>query len=157
MAQNGVQMAYHYHMGTVVQTETDILKLLALTGDSVGLLLDTGHLAYAGGNLETILLAGGKRINHVHCKDVRPSVLADALNRDRPFLSAVLDGVFAIPGEGMVDFEKLFDGLKQQSYQGWLVIEAEQDQSVAPAFDCARRGYEFLEKMSIEKGLLTVT
>lgn len=155
LAEAGVAMAYHYHMGTVIQSEADILRLLEMTGESVGLLIDTGHLAYAGGCLETVLAAAGNRINHVHCKDVRPSVLADANNRNRSFLSAVVDGVFAIPGDGVVDFSKLFSHLAQQHYEGWLVIEAEQDQCVAPAFDCAQRGYQFLEKLATESGLLS--
>lgn len=154
LASAGVAMAYHYHMGTVVQSEEDIIRMMEMTGDSVGLLVDTGHLAYAGGSLEAVLQAAGNRINHVHCKDVRPSVLADAVNRDRSFLSAVLDGVFAIPGDGMVDFSQLFTHLAQQNYQGWLVIEAEQDQCVAPAFESAQRGYQFLENLATETGLL---
>lgn len=154
LAQEGVPMAYHYHMGTVVQSERDIVKLVEMTGDTVGVLVDTGHLAYAGGRLEVVLQAAGNRINHVHCKDVRPSVLRDALNRDRSFLSAVLDGVFAIPGDGMVDFSKLLTHLSQHNYQGWLVIEAEQDQSVAPAFESAQRGYQFLSRLATEAGLL---
>ncbi|PIE42679.1 MAG: myo-inosose-2 dehydratase, partial [Gammaproteobacteria bacterium] len=118
----GVKIAYHHHMGTVVQSEVDIDRLMANTGEQVGLLLDTGHLTYAGSDPLVIQQRYATRINHVHCKDVRPAILKDALNRDLSFLNAVLNGVFTVPGDGCVDYASLFAELKQADYRGWLVV-----------------------------------
>ena len=89
----GVGMAFHHHMGTVVQTEAEIDRLMAMTGDDVGLLLDTGHLAFAGGDPAAVAPRHGRRIVHVHCKDVRPDVMRSALAKDSSFLASVLVGV----------------------------------------------------------------
>ena len=95
----GIRIAYHHHMGTMVQSREEIDRLMDNTGESVGLLLDTGHLAYAGGDTLALLDAHGHRIRHVHCKNVRSNVLKDARNRDLSFLDAVMNGVFTVPGD----------------------------------------------------------
>jgi inosose dehydratase len=100
----GVRLAFHHHMGTVVQTEAEIDRLMASTSDDVGLLLDTGHLVFAGGDPVAVARRHAHRIVHIHCKDVRRKVLDDALAEDRSFLRAVLDGVFTVPGDGSIDF-----------------------------------------------------
>src|SRR5207253_989760 len=97
------------------------------TIDDVGLLLDTGHLVFAGGDPVEVARRHGARIVHVHCKDVRASVLADVLREDRSFLRAVLDGVFTVPGDGAIDFTSILSELQNEDYTGWLVVEAEQD------------------------------
>lgn len=142
----GVQLAYHHHMGTVIETEAEVDRLMAATSDAVGLLLDTGHLTYAGGDPVRALHKHHARIRHVHCKDIRPAVLADAKNRSLSFLDAVLNGVFAVPGDGSVDYPAVFDGLARYGYDGWLVVEAEQDPAVAPSLANAQRGYQFLAR-----------
>ncbi|CAG0911439.1 unnamed protein product, partial [Cyprideis torosa] len=134
----GVQLAYHHHMGTVVQSEQDIDKLMANTGDALGLLLDTGHLTYAGGDPIAVQQRYAGRINHVHCKDIRGAVLDDCLNRNLSFLDAVLAGVFTVPGDGDIDYPVLFKGLKANAYRGWMVVEAEQDPAVAHPLTYAR-------------------
>ncbi len=131
----GIRIAYHHHMGTIVQSRKEIDRLMDNTGESVGLLLDTGHLAYAGGDTIELLDAHGHRIRHVHCKNVRANVLKDARNRDLSFLDAVLNGVFTVPGdaEGCIDFGAALQRLKSAGYDGWLVAEAEQDPLTAPS------------------------
>lgn len=131
----GIRIAYHHHMGTMVQSRKEIDRLMDNTGESVGLLLDTGHLAYAGGDTLALLDAHGHRIRHVHCKNVRSDVLKDARNRDLSFLDAVLNGVFTVPGdaEGCIDFGAALQRLKSTGYDGWLVVEAEQDPLTAPS------------------------
>ena len=104
LRRRGVRLAFHHHMGTVVQTEAEVDRLMASTNDDVGLLLDTGHLAFAGGDPVAVARRHGARIVHVHCKDVRAAVLTDVLRDDRSFLRAVLDGVFTVPGDGSIDF-----------------------------------------------------
>ena len=138
----GVRMAYHHHMGTVIETEDEIDRLMACTGPAVGLLLDTGHLVYAGGDPLAVARRHGARLVHVHCKDVRPEVLARARAGDSSFLDAVLAGVFTVPGDGGVDFAALAGVLAEVGYAGWLVVEAEQDPAVAHPLTYARKGFD---------------
>ncbi|MBS9426807.1 myo-inosose-2 dehydratase [Photorhabdus akhurstii] len=149
----GVQIAYHHHMGTVIETEEDINHLMENTGDEVGLLLDTGHLTFAGADPLTVTERWAKRINHVHCKDIRPDVLNDIKNRKTSFLDAVLSGVFTMPGDGCVDYPAIFQVLKKQNYGGWLVVEAEQDPAIAHPFTYATMGYNNLRKFARDAGL----
>ena len=144
LAERGIRLAYHHHMGTVVETPAEIDRLMAATGGSVGLLLDTGHLAFAGADPVDIAWRHGLRISHVHCKDVRPDVLARARAADQSFLDSVIDGVFTVPGDGAIDFVAVLGALKAANYRGWLVVEAEQDPAKAPPLVYARRGFAYL-------------
>lgn len=153
LAGRGVRMAYHHHMGTVIETEAEIDRLMHSTGASVGLLLDTGHLTYAGADPAAVARRHIARINHVHCKDVRPSVLAAMRKGDRSFLDAVVEGVFTVPGDGAVDFSAVLGVLKDARYQGWLVVEAEQDPAKAHPLTYARMGYDYLSGAAKRAGL----
>jgi len=141
LRQRGVRLAFHHHMGTVVQTEAEIDRLMAATTDDVGLLLDTGHLVFAGGDPLAVARRHAQRIVHVHCKDVRRDVLDAALAGDRSFLRAVLDSVFTVPGDGSIDFPAVLTELRRAGYQGWLVVEAEQDPAKAHPLTYARMGF----------------
>ena len=147
----GMTIAYHHHMGTIVQTEAEIDRLMTLTGANLRLLLDTGHATFAGANSVTLARRHRGRITHVHCKDVRPAVMAAALAADQSFLDAVVDGVFAVPGDGCVDFPAVLAALP--GYDGWLVVEAEQDPGKAPPLIHARRGYANLARDAERAGL----
>ena len=143
-AAHGVRLAFHHHMGTAIETEGDIERLMAATGDAVGLLFDTGHLAFAGADIMRVLDRHGRRIVHVHAKDVRPAVLR-SIDRDRTsFLDAVLAGVFTVPGDGAIDFPRVVGRLAEIGYRGWFVVEAEQDPAQAPPLEYARIGYRAL-------------
>jgi len=144
MAAAGLRLAYHHHMGTVIQSGEDVDALMAQAGPSVGLLLDTGHLTFAGADPVGVAGRWGQRIVHVHCKDVRPRVLARCLNRDSSFLAAVLDGVFTVPGDGAVDYPAVLATLADAGYAGWCVVEAEQDPAVAEPRRYAGMGYDYL-------------
>jgi inosose dehydratase len=148
MQREGLVMAYHHHMGTVVQSAADIEHMMANTGDAVGLLLDTGHLTYAGGDPAAMAARYAKRIVHVHCKDVRRNVLERSRNRDSSFLNAVLDGVFTVPGDGMVDYRRVLEPIASSGYRGWLVVEAEQDPSIATPHVYARLGFDHLAPLA---------
>ena len=147
-AAEGVRLAYHHHMGTVVQSEEDIDALMETTGNEVGLLLDTGHATFAGA--DPVSLAGryAPRISHVHAKDVRAAVQQRALSENWSFLQAVLEGVFTVPGDGCVAFERVFREL--HSYAGWLVLEAEQDPKRADPLTYAALGYRNLRRLVTE-------
>ena len=149
----GVQIAYHHHMGTVIQTEDEVALLMKYTGPSVGLLLDTGHMTFAGGDPYAVQERHADRIVHVHCKDMRKEILADALNRDLPFLRAMLNGAFTVPSDGFIDYGRLFKQLKASNYSGWLVVEAEQDPAVAHPLTYATKGAEGLKQYCEEAGL----
>lgn len=131
-AEQGLKLSYHHHMGTVVQSEEDIDRLMHETSDDVHLLLDSGHALFAGADPLKLARNYAGRIAHVHCKDIRLPVMNACLNRDGSFLDAVLDGVFTVPGDGCIDYGAIFSALAEAAYQGWFVVEAEQDPSVAP-------------------------
>jgi inosose dehydratase len=149
----GLRLAYHHHMGTVVETAEEVDRLLAATGPAVGLLLDTGHLTYAGADPAAVARRHGARVAHVHCKDVRAPVLAEARRRGLSFLDAVVAGVFTVPGDGAVDFGGVLAALKAAGYAGWLVVEAEQDPAVAHPLTYARAGHGALRALADRLGL----
>ncbi|MBN7796390.1 myo-inosose-2 dehydratase [Parahaliea mediterranea] len=146
LAEQGMALAYHHHMGTVVESPEDIDALMAATPPTVGLLLDTGHLSYAGGDPVAVAATHAQRICHLHCKDVRPDVLVRARAANWSFLDAVLAGVFTVPGDGAVDFAAVLAALPE-GYDGWVVVEAEQDPSRAEPLTYARLGYGHLEAL----------
>ncbi len=144
----GVRLAYHHHMGAYVETPADVDRLMALAGDDVGLLFDSGHMTFASGESAVAMLAKHvKRVCHVHCKDVRPQVIRMARNRNWSFLEAVVNGAFTVPGDGAVDFKTLLKVLHDNAYRGWLVVEAEQDPVVAPSYEYADKGYRHLRAL----------
>jgi inosose dehydratase len=153
MRAQGVQLAYHHHMGTVVETESEIDALLTKSGPEVELLLDTGHFTYAGGDPLRLARKHARRVAHVHCKDIRPAVLADAKRRGLSFLDSVLEGVFTVPGDGSVAYPPIFAELKRAGYAGWLVVEAEQDPAKAHPLTYARMGRRYLAETARAAGL----
>jgi inosose dehydratase len=152
LRQRGVRLAFHHHMGTVVETEAEIDRLMANTHDDVGLLLDTGHLVFAGGDPASVARRHGARIVHVHCKDVRSKVAAEVIREDKSFLRAVLDGIFTVPGDGSIDFAAVLRELVPFGYGGWLVVEAEQDPAKAHPLTYARMGFENLKRAGESAG-----
>ena len=144
MAVQGVRIAFHHHMGTVIETEAEIERLMEGTPDSVGLLLDTGHLAFAGADPASVARRWAHRINHVHAKDVRADVLRQVRRERRSFLDAVVGGVFTVPGDGCVDFAAALRPIVDAGYAGWLIVEAEQDPARAHPSTYARKGYASL-------------
>jgi inosose dehydratase len=141
----GVRLAYHHHMGTVVESEDDIAALMEVSSPAVGLLLDTGHATFAGADPSALAHRYADRIVHVHAKDVRASVCARARREDWSFLHAVLEGVFTVPGDGSIDFVSVFSELPQ--YAGWVILEAEQDPKIAAPFTYASLGFRNLQQL----------
>jgi inosose dehydratase len=143
----GVPMAYHHHMGTVIQSEDEVDRMMDAT-KHVGLLLDTGHLTFAGGDPLRALKRHAKRINHVHCKDIRKDKLAQARKRDMSFLDAVVGDVFAVPSDGFIDYGAILKELANSKYSGWLVVEADQDPAKAHPLTHARMGHDCLRPLA---------
>jgi len=154
LKKQGLQLVYHHHMGTIIQNEEEIDKLMRNTSEDVGLLFDTGHAHFAGVNLSRILMSWQHRIHHVHCKDIRKDVLNYAKNSNLSFLEAVLKGVFTVPGDGCIDYEKVFNQLKESYYKGWLVVEAEQDPAIATPLKYAQIGIKNIIKNAQNTGLI---
>ena len=123
-AEQGVPLTFHHHMGTAVESEHEIDSLMSNTGEAVGLLLDTGHLLFAGGNISSVISNHGSRINHVHTKDIRSKVMNSINKQENSFLDSVLRGVFTVPGDGTIDYDGVMRELYSAGYEGWVIIEA---------------------------------
>ncbi|MCY6382324.1 myo-inosose-2 dehydratase [Hoeflea prorocentri] len=149
----GIGLALHPHMGTVVETDREVDRLMELAGPSVKLAFDTGHCLFAGGDPVALCQRHAARIAHVHCKDVRSDKLRKAHKRDMSFMDAVLDGIFTVPGDGGVDFPAILGTLKEEGYSGWLVVEAEQNPEKAPPLFHAKLGHDYLLQEASRAGL----
>ena len=137
-AKEGMPLSYHHHMGAVVETEDELDSLMRHS--SVPLLFDTGHMAFAGGDNFRVIDNHHMRITHVHAKDVRQPIVRGLDRSADSFLDAVLKGVFTVPGDGCLDFEALTRALFGKGYEGWFVIEAEQDPVANPPIEMALKG-----------------
>ncbi|WP_313351086.1 myo-inosose-2 dehydratase [Paracoccus sp. (in: a-proteobacteria)] len=144
-ARQGMPISYHHHMAAAVETEAEID--LFMKHSSVPLLFDAGHLAFAGGDLMRVIDNHHARFTHVHTKDIRRAVI-DGLDRSgESFLDAVIKGAFTVPGDGDLDFEALVKALAANGYEGWFVVEAEQDPKVSPPLDMAIKGHKELMRV----------
>lgn len=155
MATRGVRLAYHHHMGTVIETAAEIDRLMAATPASVGLLFDTGHLTFAGADPAAVAERWAERVVHVHAKDVRPDVMRQAIAGRWSFLDAVIAGVFTVPGDGGVDFRRALAPLARAGYTGWWIVEAEQDPAKAEPLAYARMGHHHLLATATALGVTT--
>jgi len=151
----GLIPVYHHHMGTVIQSGEDVERLLASTYDELKLLFDTGHAFLAGIDVRTFAARHMSRVRHLHMKNVRPGVMREALDADWSFLSAVRAGVFTVPGdpEGAIDFRPVLDAAAECGYEGWLVVEAEQDPDVYDPLTYQSMGLEALRATARAGGL----
>ncbi|MCC8932662.1 myo-inosose-2 dehydratase [Rhizobium sp. 'Codium 1'] len=155
-ASQGISLVYHHHMGTVVETETEIDKLMEHTGPHTKLLLDTGHCYFGGGNPEAIAAKYMHRVGHIHAKNVRPVIADQVRSENLSFLEGVRRGVFTVPGdtEGGVSFPPVLKIAAEHSYEGWIVIEAEQDPDVRNPFEYQSLGLKSLKSFAREAGLI---
>jgi inosose dehydratase len=143
----GMKLTFHHHMGTVVQTAAEIDRLMAETDPAlVNLLFDSGHLSFAGINPAAVLKKHVNRVAHVHLKDIRPAVVRQVKDEHLSFLQAVRAGAFTVPGDGAVDFTPLFAVLEQAKYEGWFVVEAEQDPAKANPLEYALKARKYIRE-----------
>ncbi len=144
---NGLHLCYHPHMGTGVMIKEDVDRLMQNTDpDLVHLLLDTGHLAFAGADPLEVTVQYGPRIKHIHLKDVRSKVVKRVRDEGLSFEQAIEAGVFTVPGDGDIDFPPIFRALDEAGFQGWLVVEAEQDPAKANPLEYASMARTYLRK-----------
>ena len=136
-------IVYHHHMGTVIQAEADLERLLAAVPE-IRLLLDPGHLAFAGIDPVAVARRHATRIAHVHLKSVRPAIVDQVRREGWSFYRAVAGGVFTIYGDGSVDYTAILALLAPADYRGWLVAEAEEDPVKVPALPKARAARDYV-------------
>jgi len=141
----GMKLAFHHHMGTVVQTEEEIERFMELVDPGlVYLLFDSGHLSFAGIDPEKVLKKYVKRVSHVHLKDIRKDMVEKSRSEKWSFLKGVREGVFTVPGDGDVDFSPIFRILEEADYEGWVVVEAEQDPAKADPLEYAIKARKYI-------------
>src|SRR3989338_4661906 len=149
-AANGMPISYHHHMAAAVETEAELD--LFMKHSTVPLLFDAGHMAFAGGDVLRVLDNHHARITHVHTKDIRRAVV-DGLDRTKEsFLDAVVKGAFTVPGDGSLDFEAIVKACAKYGYEGWFVVEAEQDPKVSPPLLMAQKGHKELLRVMAAAG-----
>ncbi len=141
----GIKLCFHHHMGTVVQTEAEIDRLMANTDPELfGLLFDCGHLAYCGEDYMSVLNKYADRIRHVHLKDIRPEKVEQVKREHLSFLQGVRLGAFTVPGDGAIDFKPIFDVLEKTGYEGYVLVEAEQDPAIANPLEYAIKARKYI-------------
>ena len=146
-AENDMQLCYHHHMGTGVMFRPEVDRLMAETdAEVVHLLLDTGHLYWAGDDPLELARAYATRIKHVHLKDIRHDVMVRCNATNRTFIESVMEGVFTVPGDGAIDFAPIFKVLADNDFAGWLMVEAEQDALKANPLEYARMAREYIRR-----------
>jgi inosose dehydratase len=156
-ADQGMPLVYHHHMGAVVQSEAELDAFMAASGEGIPLLLDAGHLAFAGGDVLRAIDRHHARIRHVHTKDIRRAVIGRLDWSRQSFLDAVALGAFTVPGDGSLDFEAVVQRLADHGYEGWFVVEAEQDPKKAPPMKMAQIGHKELMRVMNAAGYTVET
>ena len=145
----GISLVYHHHMGTVVQTAEDVDRMMEMTDkDKFSLLFDSGHLAYCGQDYLAVLKKYADRVKHVHLKDIRPDVVKKVKEQKLSFLQGVREGAFTVPGDGCIDFAPIFEILDKANYQGWMIVEAEQDPAKANPFEYALKARKYIKDVA---------
>src|SRR6185437_15391861 len=145
--EQGMRLAYHFHLGTVVDREEDIERFIANTDRRVGFVVDTGHAALGGIDAERLIRSHPERVAHVHTKDVRRRVFDEVRKRNGSFLDGVLAGMFTAPGDGDLDFRGVARALSDIGYSGWVVVEAEQDPARADPRTYSRIGLDTVRRL----------
>lgn len=147
--EKGMEIVYHHHMGTGVQTTEEIDRLMQNTDpDKVKLLFDTGHLVFSGEDPMEIFNKYQYRIQHIHFKDIREKVAKEVKEKKDSFLTAVKKGTFTVPGDGMIDFKPIMEAILKSEYEGWIIVEAEQDPAKANPYKYALKARKYIKEIS---------
>lgn len=145
--EKGFKLCFHHHMGTVVQTAAETDRMLRETSpETVFLCYDTGHFTFAGEDPLEMLTKYASRVGHVHLKDMRRAVVDRVKPEGWSFLKAVREGAFTVPGDGCVDFDPILKLLSEAGYEGWLLIEAEQDPAMANPLEYAMKARAYIRQ-----------
>lgn len=140
-----IALTFHHHMGTVVQSLAEVDRMMENTDpEYVSLLFDTGHFTYCGEDPLEVVKKYVHRIKHVHLKDIRPEVVEQVKKENMSFLAGVRAGAFTIPGDGCINYDPIFKVLEEAGYEGYMVVEAEQDPAKANPLEYAIRARKFI-------------
>lgn len=121
---HGIRAVFHPEAGSYVETEHEIEELLTRTDAALlGLCLDTGHVAYGGGDPVALARRHSERTLHIHAKDVDPAILARVRDEGLGYLEAASAGIFVPAGAGMVDFAGVFTALDLARSDRWVIVE----------------------------------
>jgi inosose dehydratase len=156
-AEQGMPLSYHHHMGAVVETEAELDSFMKYSGAGIPLLIDAGHLEFAGGNALRAIDNHHKRMSHFHTKDIRRSVVNGLDRSKQSFLDAVALGAFTVPGDGSLDFKAIVQKCADYGYEGWFVVEAEQDPVANPPLKMAQVGHKELMRVMTAAGYTVET
>ena len=141
----GISLTFHHHMGTVVQDADEVERLMNGTDpEYLSLLYDTGHFAYCGADPLEMVRKYKDRIKHVHLKDIRKEVVEQVKREELSFLAGVRMGAFTVPGDGCIDFEPIFKVLEDNGYEGYMLVEAEQDPAKANPLEYAIKARKYI-------------
>ena len=151
-AGQGMPISYHHHMAAPIETEEELDLLMKHSGEALPLLYDAGHMAFAGGDVLRVIDKHHARISHVHTKDIRADVVNGLDRNKESFLDAVVKGAFTVPGDGSLDFEAIVKRLASYGYEGWFVVEAEQDPVKSPPLQMAKIGHKELLRVMATAG-----
>lgn len=151
-AEQGMPLSYHHHMAAVIETEKELDQFMSHSGEALPLLYDAGHMAFAGGDVLRVIDNHHARISHVHTKDIRQAVIDDLDRSKESFLDGVVKGAFTVPGDGSLDFEAIVKRLASYNYEGWFVVEAEQDPVANPPLEMAKVGHKELLRVMAAAG-----
>ena len=155
-ADQGMPIAYHHHMAAPIETEDELDRLMSHSSQGLPLLFDAGHMAFAGGDVLRVIDKHHDRISHVHTKDIRQDVISGLDRTRESFLDAVIKGAFTVPGDGSLDFETIVRRLASHGYEGWFVVEAEQDPVKNPPLQMAKVGHKELLRVMAAAGYVVV-
>ncbi len=140
-----IALTFHHHMGTVVQSLAEVDRMMEnIDPEYVSLLFDTGHFTYCGEDPLEVVKKYVHRIKHVHLKDIRPEVVEQVKKENMSFLAGVRAGAFTIPGDGCINYDPIFKVLEDAGYEGYMVVEAEQDPAKANPLEYAIRARKFI-------------
>lgn len=150
--EKGMKIVYHHHMGTGVQTTPEVEKLMEMTDpEKVFLLYDTGHLVFSGEDPIAFYKKFSKRIKHIHFKDIRSDKQKQSKEEEWSFLKSVFQGTFTVPSDGCIDFGTIIDMILEDGYEGWIVVEAEQDPALANPFLYHKKAKNFMDMLITNK------
>ena len=150
-SEKGMKLACHHHMGTGIQTLQEVDRFMESVNENVYLLYDSGHIYYAEGTYDsclTLIEKYASKIVHVHLKDIRPEILKKVRDEKLSFLDGVRLGAFTVPGDGVIDFAPIFQLLSDNGYEGWLVVEAEQDPAKANPLEYALKARKYIKELT---------
>lgn len=154
-SETGLRTVFHHHCAGFVERPDEVGRLLDMTDpELLGLVLDTGHFTYGSGKNDPAVVPEGlerfaDRIWYIHFKDCHPGIADRARKEGWDYFEAIRQGVFCELGQGCVDFPAVLNWLKQQGYDGWIVVEQDVLPGMGSPKESARRNREYLRAIGI--------